>query len=286
MRILVTGANGMLGNAIKRVFSNYNLLLTDKSTLNITKRAHVLSFAKKKPDLILHLAALTDLKAAETNPKVAYLVNHAGTKNLTNLARELDIPIVYISTGMVFKGTQKSNSETDSPKPTNHYGKSKYKGEKSVAKYKKHFIVRSGWAFGGGREIDKKFINKIFTQIAQGSKKLYGITDIYGNPTYTIDFAKTLKNLIDGNVEYGTYNSPGVGVASRYDVLHEFVNLLGLKNKIETVPVTVDEYHSLFPTPFPYIKREVLGHDKLAATGLSAMRPWQLALAEYAEEFK
>ena len=118
-----------------------------------------------------------------------------------------------------------------------------------------------------------------------GAKKLYGIKDIYGNPTYTIDFAKTLKNIVETKIPYGTYNSSGKGKASRYDVLKAFVDFLGLSNKLEIIPVTLNEYLTLFPPGFPYIKNEVLSINKLEETGLSQMRDWQSALRDYAKEF-
>ena len=276
----------MLGTAIKEVFNDHHLLLTSRDNLDITKIKQVMSWTGKKPKAILHLAAETDLKKAEANPKSAHKINHLGTKNIVYLAQKLNVPIITISSGMVFNGKKKSYSEKDKPHPKNVYGKSKHKSEIATRAHKKHYIVRAGWAFGGGRVIDKKFVNKIYEQISSGAKKLYGITDIYGNPTYTIDFAKTLKNLVEGNASYGTYNSGGKGIASRYDVLKEFVRLLGLSKKIETIPVTVNEYQKFFPSPFPYITREVLAIDKLEATGLSAMRDWRDALAEYALEFK
>lgn len=286
MRILVTGSNGMLGTSVRRVFQDHDLILTKSIDLDVRNIGQVMSFAKKKIDLILHLAAETDLSRAEFNPGDAYTTNHTGTQNMLELAKNLNITIVYIGTAMIFDGKKKIYSEEDKANPTNHYGRSKYYGELAVKSYEKHYIIRSGWAFGGGPEIDKKFVNKIFKQITQGAKKLYAVKDIYGSPTYTIDFAKTLKNIVEAKIPYGTYNSPGKGAASRYDVLKAFVNYLGLSNKIEIIPVMLNEYLTLFPSNFPYIKNEVLSIKKIEKTGLSAMRDWKLALSDYAKEFK
>lgn len=286
MRILVTGGSGMLGTSVSKVFCDHNLILTGSIELNVRNMKQVLSYADRKLDLILHLAAETDLSKAEFNPIDAYSTNHTGTQNMVELARILDIPIVYTSTAMIFDGKKKSYSEKDKANPTNHYGRSKYYGELTVASYEKHYIVRSGWAFGGGPEIDKKFINKVFKKIRAGAKKLYAVKDVYGNPTYTMDFAKTLKNIVEARIAYGTYNSSGKGVASRYEVIKVFVNFLGLSNKLKLIPVTINEYLTLFTTNFPYIKNEVLSINKIEKTGLSAMRDWQSALHDYAKEFK
>ena len=285
MRILVTGSRGMLGTAVSKVFTNHDLLLTDNTELDVRNVKQVMSYAGKKLDLILHLAAETDLSKAQFNPGDAYFTNHTGTQNMLELAKRLDIPIVYIGTAMIFDGSKISYSEEDKASPTNHYGWSKYYGELAVKSYEKHYIIRSGWAFGGGPKIDKKFINKIFKQIKIGAKKLYAVKDIYGNPTYTIDFAKTLKNITEAKIPYGTYNCPGKGTASRFDVLKAFVGYLGLANKLEVIPVTLNEYLGLFPSSFPFIKNEVLSSNKIEKTGLSAMRDWPLALNDYAKEF-
>jgi dTDP-4-dehydrorhamnose reductase len=286
MRILVTGSNGMLGSSVKRVFKDHDLILTTSIDLDVRNIDQVMSFADRKPDLILHLAAETDHIKSQFNPSDAYLTNHTGTQNMVELASLLDIPIVYISTGGIFDGKKKRYTEDDTPCPINHYGRSKYYGELSISSYPKHYIVRSGWAMGGGPNIDKKFINKIYKQILSGSKILWGISDVYGNPTYTMDFAKTLKNVVEGKIPYGIYNSCGKGRASRYEVLKEFVKNLNLQKKLKLIPITYDDYLKKFPFSCPHTKSEVLSIAKLEKTGLSAMRDWHESLAEYAKEFK
>lgn len=286
MRILVTGANGMLGTSVSKVFCDHDLILTGSIELDVRNIKQVLSFADRKLDLILHLAAETDLSRAQFNPIDAYSTNHTGTQNMVELAKILDIPIVYIGTAGIFGGKKKAYTEKDEASPLSHYGWSKYYGELAVALHKKHYIVRGGWAFGGGPEIDKKFINKVFRQIQAGAKRLYGITDIYGNPTYSVDFAKTIKNMVEAKIAYGSYHSSGKGAASRYDVLKAFVDFLGLTNKPELIPVTHDEYFDLFPLQRTPARDEVSSNTKIEKTGLSAMRDWRLALADYTKEFR
>ncbi len=285
MHILVTGCNGMLGSSVKRVFQNHDLILTGSIELDVRNIKQVMQYADRKLDLILHLAAETDHFKAEFNPTDAYLTNHTGTQNMVELARMLNIPIVYIGTAGIFDGKKKSYTEEDKASPINHYGRSKYYGEIAARSYEKHYIVRSGWAMGGGVEIDKKFINKVFKQIRGGAKKLYGIKDVYGNPTYTMDFAKTLKNITEARIPYGVYNSSGKGAASRYEVLKQFIGFLGLSKKLELIPVTYKEYFRLFPLQCPHTRSEVLSIEKLEKTGLSQMRDWREALAGYTKEF-
>jgi len=285
MRILVSGSAGMLGSAVKKVFSDYDLILTDSIELDVRNLKQVMFYKDKKPDIVFHLAAETDHFKAEFNPTDAYLTNHTGTQNMVELAKLLDIPIVYIGTAGIFSGDKEVYTEEDIPNPINHYGRSKYYGECAVRLYPKHYIVRSGWAMGGGPAIDKKFVNKVFKQIESGAKELYGITDIYGTPTYTPDFALTLRNIIESKAPYGIYHSSGYGRASRFDVLKLFISCLGLNRFIELVPMTYNEYHDKFPLQCPYTKSEVLSIEKIRTMGLSAMRDWRDALEEYSREF-
>jgi len=286
MRILVTGSNGMLGNSVRKVFQDHELILTGSIELDVRNIKQVMFYADRNPDLILHLAAETDHFKAEFSPADAYLTNHTGTQNMVELAKILDIPIVYIGTAGIFDGGKKIYTEEDEPNPINHYSRSKYYGECAMKSHKKYYIIRSGWAMGGGPEIDKKFINKVFKQIQAGAKTLYGITDVYGNPTYTMDFAKTVKNIVEAKAEYGIYHATSKGMASRYDVLVAFVNFLGLSNGLKLIPVTYEEYFALFPLQCPHTKSEVLRADKIEKMGLSAMRDWRDSLRDYSREFQ
>ena len=287
MKILITGANGMLGRSVQQVFSlKHELIATDSIELDIRNIKRVMAFASQKPNLILHLAAETDHFKAEFDPSDCYFTNHTGTMNMVELARLLDIPIVYISTGGIFDGSKESYTEEDKPTPLNHYGRSKYYGELAVQSYEKHYIIRNGWAMGGGLNIDKKFINKVFKQIQAGKTTVYGITDVFGNPTHTLDFAKTVHTIIDEEEPYGIYNVAGKGKASRFEVLEAFVDALGLRNKVYIVPVTDKSFRELFPGQVAYTKSEVLSIDKIERNGLSDLRDWRESLIDYAQEFK
>jgi dTDP-4-dehydrorhamnose reductase len=284
MKILVTGANGMLGASIKEVFRDHELILTDSIDLDIRNIKRVMTYADKDLELILHLAAETDHFKAEFDPSDCYFTNHTGTVNMIELARSQNIPIVYISTGGIFDGAKESYTEEDQPYPLNHYGRSKYYGELAMKSYDKHYIIRNGWSMGGGG-LDKKFINKVYRQILAGKKTLYGITDVFGNPTYTLDFAKTVYNIIDDKAPYGIYNAGGKGSASRFEVLETFVDYLGMSKELTIIPVTDAEFREIFPGQCPYTKSEVLSIDKIEKMGLSAMRDWRVALKDYIKTF-
>ncbi len=286
MRALVTGNNNsMLNSAIVKVFNEDEIIMPGSLYLDIRNIKQVMSYANQKFDIILHTAAETDHMACESIPSEAYLTNFVGTQNIVELAKRLNTILIYIGTAGIFDGAKEVYTERDIPNPINHYGRSKYYGECAVQLYPQHYIVRSGWAMGGGPAIDKKFINKVFQQIEAGNTTLYGITDIYGTPTYTMDFAQTIKNIIEGDCAFGIYHASGFGKASRFDVLRQFVHYLNLDKFVDLVPMTYNEYHAKFPLQCPYTKSEVLSIDKIRGLGVSAMRPWQLALEEYAKEF-
>ncbi|KKM68626.1 hypothetical protein LCGC14_1459000 [marine sediment metagenome] len=276
-RILVTGCDGMLGSAVEQVFSDYKLIKTDIEELDVRG----ISMHSDKIDYILHLAALTDLEYCENYPRHAYFTNTIGTMNMVELAKELDIPIVYISTAGVFgkeEGKLYNNKqfryydENSKPSPINMYGLSKYYGELAVQAYPKHYIFRISWAFGGGSR-DRKFVMKVIKQIRQGFKEIYAINDVSGSPSYTKDVAKVIKDFIDTKKPYGLYHIPS-GVATRYDVAKEIVRLLGAPTKICAVK---DSYFLDYTATRP--KCEVLLSVKDVR-----VRHWRKSIEEYINE--
>lgn len=272
----------MVGSAIKEVFKEQELILTDKHDLDVRKYEDVMVYADKRPEIIIHLAAETDLERCEQNPDQAYMTNHTGTLNMMLLARRLEIPIIYISTAGVFNGEKATYNEYDIPAPINHYGRSKWFGEIALSGYKKVWIFRAGWMMGGGELCDKKFVNKVYAQITNGKKLLYGIKDVFGSPTYACDLAKTIKRVVEEEAEYGLYNCAGVGRASRYDVAKAIVKYLGKEDDIIVTPVQNGFFHKDFFCP--RARSEVLENTKLNAMGLSCMRSWTDSLQEYIEK--
>ncbi|MBB6628510.1 NAD(P)-dependent oxidoreductase [Nocardioides sp. KIGAM211] len=241
----------------------------------------VLSF---KPDLLVNLAAQTDLEFCEQNVDLAWASNAIGAENGALLASQLDIPYVYISTAGIFDGGQEVYLDYDDPNPLTVYAKSKYHGEKFVASYlRKYFILRAGWMMGGGPDLDKKFINKIYRQLRDGATEIFAVTDKLGTPTYTVDFAEGMVKIAESEI-YGLYNQVCGGSGSRYDVAKEFVRLLGLGDSVAVTPVTSEHFAQEYFADRP--SSEQLVNHKLDLRGMNYMRPWQEALAHYAEVFK
>jgi dTDP-4-dehydrorhamnose reductase len=279
MKILVTGASGMLGNAIAQVFSDHRLTLTDIDTMDVRSISQVGGFMKRRYDLVLHLAAMTDLEECDQDRERCYDTNAFGTMNVMEQAQKYGSKVVYISTAGVFDGQANSYREFDMPNPLNTYGRSKLMGEFSSVFCKNAWIVRAGWMMGGGPGLDKKFINKVWKQIKAGNRTLHALTDYYGSPTYTFDFANTIKEMVENEAPYGIYHAGGEGRTSRYEVAKEMLRILGLTNKVKLVPVTGDYFHKEFPVKRS--KGEVLNNFSIKIEGFSKMRDWRVSLKEY-----
>jgi dTDP-4-dehydrorhamnose reductase len=291
MKILITGANGMLCTAVREVFKEHDLFAYGKDKLDISHPYITEHSSDIKPDLIIHLAAITDHYASEMDWEDTYITNTIGTHNMVEVARKNDCPIVYISSCSEYTGTV-PGKETDVLNPCNHYAISKYYGDLAVRSWHKHYILRSGWMMGGGPGIDKKFLAAlIWPRILAGQKEIPAIMDSFGHPTYTYDLARTIKNMVGDDYDsrshsapYGTYNVGGLGMASRWELARAFVDYLGVDVKI--IPMSYIEFHKQWPAKVHYHKDALMDLDKIEHSGFSAMRPWKEALKEYTDVFK
>ncbi len=293
-RVLITGAGGMLGEAIYAAASKKykNVLATDidlnepwLSALDVRDiNAVEKIFETFKPTIVFHLAALTDLEYCELHHKDTWATNALGVENIALSAKAYDALMVYISTAGIFDGKKDEYNDYDLPNPLSYYAKSKFHGEQFVQQYlSKYFIFRAGWMMGGGLKKDKKFINKIYKQIISGKKELFVVADKLGTPTYTVDFVDaTLKVIETGR--FGLYNQVCSGNCSRLDVAKEFVSLLGLGNKITVTQVTSDHFKDEYFAERP--ASEKLVNLKLELRKMNHMRHWKDNLQEYSKIFK
>jgi dTDP-4-dehydrorhamnose reductase len=234
---------------------------------------------RSRADLVLHLAAETDLETCEADPDHAFLTNTLGTHNAAVACQARDLPLVYISTAGVFDGEKDDGpyDEFDLPRPINVYGRSKYEGELLVLRHvPRHFVIRAGWMVGG-IERDHKFVAKVIDQLRSGAKTIRAVTDKLGTPTYTQDFAQNMLDLIETPF-YGRYHMASLGEASRYDVAREIVNYYG-RDDVRVVPVTSEVFADEYPAPRP--RSEMMRNYMLELRGVNHMRPWREALREY-----
>jgi dTDP-4-dehydrorhamnose reductase len=292
-KIYIAGCGGMLGEAVYQLFGNIGEVKATDIDLNEPwlSYADVRDFKQMSesikefnPDIIINLAALTDLELCERQTENAWLTNGLGAENIGLIASQLDVPYIYVSTAGIFNGDKDVYNDFDAPNPTSYYAKAKYYGECFVCQsVKKHYVVRAGWMMGGGIKKDKKFINKIYKQISTGCKVLNVVDDKLGTPTYTVDFAKGLLKLLESDL-YGLYNQVCGGSGSRYDVALEFIKLLGLEKEIQINKVSSDFFKAEYFAPRPACEKLV--NLKLTQRGLNIMRDWKICLAEYSVIFK
>ena len=287
-KIYMSGAGGMLGEAFYMYFKNkYKVKCSD---INVSEdwlsfldfrnfQAYIKDVKEFNPDYLFHIGAHTDLEYCELNIEDAYDTNTKSVEYAVQIANDLNIPLLYISTAGIFDGKKDSFDEDDQPNPIGHYAKSKYFGEKQVQEYSKDFLIcRAGWMMGGGFKKDKKFIQKIMKQILNGNKELNIVNDKLGTPTYTHDFAKNTNILIQSD-KRGLYNMVCEGVTGRLEVARELLSLLNLNDKI-----IINEVNSQFFSREYFAERpnnERLVNRKLNNQGLNIMRDWKIALKEY-----
>jgi dTDP-4-dehydrorhamnose reductase len=287
-RIYIAGCGGMLGEAFYTQFKDdYKIKCTDidvnedwLSFLDFrdfdSYRKDVLDF---KPDYLFHLGAFTDLEYCELNIEETYKTNTLSVENACYIANELDIPLLYISTAGIFDGKKELYDDWDVPRPLGQYARSKYAGEKFVQEnVRKHLICRAGWMMGGGPKKDKKFIQKLMKQIKEGKKELFIVDDKDGTPTFTHDFAKNVKALIQKEF-WGLYNMVCGGETSRYEVAEEILRILSLATKIKITAVKSDYFKKIYFADRPASERLV--NCKLSLRDLNLMQDWKIALKEY-----
>jgi dTDP-4-dehydrorhamnose reductase len=287
-KIYIAGSGGMLGEAFYVHFkSEFVLKCTDKDVN--TKWISFLDFRdfnKYKddvndfqPDYLFHLGASTDLELCEEHPDDTYLTNTTSVENAVYIANGLNIPLLYISTAGIFDGNKDYYDDWDVPSPLGVYARSKYMGERFVVENANRYLVcRPGWMMGAGPKKDKKFINKIITQLLNGNKELFIVDDKTGAPTYTHDFAKNVKYLIENEL-WGLYNMVCGTPASRIEVTKELLSILNIQNQVKVTPVSSEYFKDIYYAERP--KSERLVNRKLDLRNINMMQDWRIALREY-----
>lgn len=291
-RIYIAGCGGMLGEAFYELFSEaYELKCTDidvnETWLSYLDFRDYDAYWKDvyefKPDYLFHLGAYTDLEYCEINQNDTYATNTMSVENAVYIANKLDIPMLYISTAGIFDGTKDIFDDWDQPNPMCHYARSKYAGEVFVEKNVcRHLICRAGWMMGAGPKKDKKFVQKIMRQLKDGKQELFVVNDKLGTPTYTHDFARNVKLLLEKEY-WGLYNMVCGGVTGRLEVAQEIVNILGLVSKIKITEVNSDYWKDVYFAVRPPSERLIT--TKLILRKANIMRDWQICLREYLDSY-
>lgn len=279
MKILITGSNGMLGHdLIETLKDNHDLILTTSKTLDITDNEKVMDFiCDVKPDLVINAAAYTNVDGCEENQKLAFSVNGDGVRNLALACREVDCPLVHISTDYIFNGKNtRPWVEDDEIGPISIYGKSKLKGEEAILEIlDKYYIIRTAWLYGlnGGN------FPKTMLELAKNHSEITVVYDEVGTPTYTSDLAEAIGKLIETDY-YGVYHITNSGNCSWC----EFARFIFKTAKVDVkvVPVTAAEFAR--PAPRPHYS--VLENKKWVENGFEPLRDYKDAAKEYIELIK
>ena len=278
MRILVTGANGQLGRELVRLQAPQNMEIIGfgRGEMDITDLAQCRSVIRAHmPDAVVHCAAYTKVDQAESEPDEAYRVNAYGTRNAALAAEEIGAKFVYVSTDYVFDGrADKPYREYDRTDPQTVYGRSKLAGEQLVQSLSsRYFIVRTSWVYG---KYGANFV-KTMLKLAEERDRLKVVHDQVGSPTYTLDLARFLLELVRTDY-YGIYHASNSGICSWYEFAKAIFEERGLNVQVE--PCTTAE----FPRPAPRPAWSVLDHGAMRAHGLKPLRPWREALRDYLNE--
>jgi dTDP-4-dehydrorhamnose reductase len=277
-KVLVTGAAGQLGQDVVNTLTEagYEVHGFGHAELDITNMNQVEQvLGEVQPDIVVHSAAYTKVDQAESDQEAAFAVNAIGTRNIAVVSEALGAKLVYISTDYVFNGeAEVAYTEFDQPTPLGVYGKSKYAGEVFVHDFhSKFFILRTSWVFGahGGNFV------KTMLKLAGTQPELKVVNDQRGCPTYTVDLASFIRDVIETS-NYGTYHVSNSGECSWYEFAKTIFELSG--KTVKVTPVTTKE----FPRPAPRPKNSVFDHMALRLNGFGELPSWRNALERFLTE--
>jgi dTDP-4-dehydrorhamnose reductase len=280
MKVVVTGAKGQLGTDLVHLLADkgYEVYGYGREELDITNFDQVKQvISEANPDVVIHAAAYTKVDLAESEPDKAFLINAYGTRNVAVSSEAVEAKLVYISTDYVFDGTANVPYNEFAPtNPINVYGKSKLVGEQFVRDlHSKFFIVRTSWVYGKN---GNNFVNTML-KLAEERDELMVVHDQVGCPTYTIDLANCILELIQTE-KYGIYHVSNSGYCSWYEFAKAIFEEARIEVKVN--PCTTKD----FPRPAPRPAYSVFEHMALKLNGFSEMREWREALKEFIMQIK
>ncbi len=280
MVVLVAGANGQLGQAIRSIANKHpkmEFVFCSSADLDITSSENCKSiFNKYKPNYCINAAAYTAVDKAESEPEKAQLINVFGAKNLAEACKENNAILLHISTDFVFDGTKKEPyNEFDLPNPTGIYGKTKLEGEKAIqGVFDNYFIIRTSWVYS---EFGNNFM-KTMLRLASERDSLSVVSDQIGTPTNAVDLAECLLTIITQHPTpntqhlFGIYNFSNEGQCSWFDFAKKIFELNNIIINLQSIPSTS------FPTPAERPKYSVLDKSKIKRFFGVKVRDWEDSL--------
>jgi len=279
MVVLVTGANGQLGQSIKSIVNKYptiQFIYTDFYEMDITNiESCTNAFLKYQPQFCINTAAYTAVDKAETEPEKAHLINGIGSENLAKVCKENDTILLHISTDFIFDGTSKKPYlESDLPNPQSVYGQTKLEGEIAIQNiWEKHFIIRTSWVYS---QFGANFM-KTMLRLASERDSLSVVSDQIGTPTNALDLAEVLLTIVKSPItdhpsSFGIYNFSNEGVCSWYDFAKEIFHQKELKIDLKPIPSLA------YPTPAKRPAYSVLDKKKIKDTFNIEINEWKTSL--------
>lgn len=273
MRVLVTGARGMLARALLRELERrgHEVVGLGRDALDVTDADAVERAVREwAPDVVVQCAAYTRVDDAETDEATAFAVNAEGTRNVARACRVIGARLVYPSTDYVFDGRATSPYRPDHPPaPLNAYGRSKLAGEAAAREAGDWIIARTSWLYGAG---GRNFVSTILRRAMEGTP-LRVVDDQRGTPTWTGTLAVTLAGLLEADVPSGIYHTTGRGETTWYGFAREALRLAGIDADIVPVPTEA------FPTPARRPRYSVLDCSSTEAV-VGPLPDWREALAK------
>jgi dTDP-4-dehydrorhamnose reductase len=273
VRVLVTGARGMLARALLRELERrgHEVVGLGRDALDVTDADAVERAVREwAPDVVVQCAAYTRVDDAETDEATAFAVNAEGTRNVARACRVIGARLVYPSTDYVFDGRATSPYRPDHPPaPLNAYGRSKLAGEAAAREAGDWIIARTSWLYGAG---GRNFVSTILRRAMEGTP-LRVVDDQRGTPTWTGTLAVTLAGLLEADVPSGIYHTTGRGETTWYGFAREALRLAGIDADIVPVPTEA------FPTPARRPRYSVLDCSSTEAV-VGPLPDWREALAK------
>lgn len=274
-KIFIVGANGQLGTALRAQYPNSRF--ADITELDITDRDSVENFDWSQIEIILNAAAFTNVDAAETpeGRVAAWKVNAEAVANLARVCLKHDMALVHISSDYVFDGTREPHLETESFSPLSVYGDSKAAGDIVISLLPKHYVLRTTWVIGEG----KNFVRTML-ELAKKNISPTVVSDQIGRLTFTSELVRAIDHLLTTHADYGTYNVTNDGpLASWADITRQIFTLAS-RDDLTVTDTTTAEYFANKPGVAPRPLGSDMSLDKLHATGFTS-RNWQDDLSEY-----
>ena len=276
-KILVTGANGQLGQCLQKIssqFEEFEFIFTDSETLDITNKEEVNDFFwQNAPDFCINAAAYTAVDLAETEVEKAFLVNADGTENLAEACAENNAQFIHVSTDYVFDGENNlAYTEEDFTNPLGVYGASKLAGDELALEVNPcSVILRTSWVYS---EFGKNFVKTMLNLFAT-KEELSIVADQFGQPTNANDLAEAIMKIIKSEkITPGIFNFSNLGRISWFDFAEKIAELSEAKIKLNAIET------SQYPTPAKRPKNSVLDLDKISKTYAVPLKPWEESLED------